>query len=78
MNDASTHSKGHIMQNELLTVKEVAAYLRISRVTAWRWCQEGIIPAFRIGRSWRIRRDELLKLQETCSSDYRGENLEVR
>jgi PTS system nitrogen regulatory IIA component len=78
MNDTSTPSKGHIMQNELLTVREVAAYLRISRVTAWRWCQEGIIPAFRIGRSWRIRRDELLKLQETCSSDHRGENLEVR
>jgi excisionase family DNA binding protein len=78
MNGASTHSKGHIMENELLTVKEVAAYLRISRVTAWRWCQEGIIPAFRIGRSWRIRRDELLKLQETCGSDHRGENLEVR
>jgi excisionase family DNA binding protein len=66
------------MENELLTVKEVAAYLRISRVTAWRWCQEGIIPAFRIGRSWRIRRDELLKLQGTCSSDHRGESLEVR
>jgi excisionase family DNA binding protein len=78
MNDASTPSKGHIMQNELLTVREVAAYLRISRVTAWRWCQEGIIPAFRIGRSWRIHRDELLKLQETCGSDHRGENLEVR
>jgi PTS system nitrogen regulatory IIA component len=78
MNDASTHSKGHIMQNELLTVREVAAYLRISRVTAWRWCHEGIIPAFRIGRSWRIRRDELLKLQETCDSDHHSENLEVR
>jgi excisionase family DNA binding protein len=78
MNDASTPSKGHSLQNELLTVREVAAYLRISRVTAWRWCQEGIIPAFRIGRSWRIHRDELLKLQETYSSDHRGENLEAR
>jgi excisionase family DNA binding protein len=40
--------------------------LRISRVTAWRWCQEGIIPAFRIGRSWRIRRDDLLELEKNC------------
>jgi excisionase family DNA binding protein len=66
MNDASTPSKGHSLQNELLTVREVAAYLRISRVTAWRWCQQGVIPAFRIGRSWRIRRDDLLELEKNC------------
>ena len=53
-----------IWQNELLTVKEVAAYLRVTQVTALRWCREGIIPAFRIGRNWRIRRDELLKVGE--------------
>lgn len=71
MNDPSTPTEGNTLQNELLTVKEVAAYLRVSRVTAWRWCQQGTIPAFRIGHSWRIRRDELLKLEETCSSDHR-------
>ena len=64
--------------NELLTVKEVAAYLRVSRVTAWRWCQQGIIPAFRIGRNWRIRRDELLRLEEAFDSDHRGPSLEGR
>jgi excisionase family DNA binding protein len=64
MNKPSNHSQGHFLQNELLTVREVAAYLRISRVTAWRWCQDGIIPAFRIGRSWRIRRDDLLELEK--------------
>jgi excisionase family DNA binding protein len=78
MNKPPNHTQRHFLKNELLTVREVAAYLRISRVTAWRWCQEGIIPAFRIGRSWRIHRDELLKLQETYSSDHRGENLEAR
>jgi excisionase family DNA binding protein len=47
------------LANELLTVQEVAVYLRVSRVTVWRWCQQGILPAFRIGRNWRIRRDVL-------------------
>ena len=60
------HSIG---QNELLTVKEAAAYLRVTRVTAWRWCQEGMIPAFRIGRTWRIPRDELLELKDTSSRE---------
>jgi len=54
--------------NELLTVAEVADYLRVSRVTAWRWCQEGLIPAFQIGRNWRIPRDELLELLEQSIS----------
>lgn len=40
--------------DELLTVDEVAAYLRVSRSTVWRWCQAKKVPAFKIGREWRI------------------------
>jgi excisionase family DNA binding protein len=60
----SNQARVDTLQNELLTVKEVAAYLRVSRVTVWRWCQHGIIPAFQIGRGWRIHRDKLLELGE--------------
>ncbi len=52
------------MQNKLLTVQEVATYLRVSRVTVWRWCNRGVIPAFQVGRNWRIRRVDLLNLEE--------------
>jgi excisionase family DNA binding protein len=46
--------------NPLLTVEEVAASLRVSRSTIWRWCQDGMFPtAFKIGRNWRIPRAEL-------------------
>ena len=38
----------------LLTVAEAAAYLRVSQATMWRWCQEGRVPAFKIGHEWRI------------------------
>lgn len=51
-----------IWQNELLTVTEVAEYLRVSRTTVWRWCQRGVIPAFQIGRSWRIHSADLRDL----------------
>lgn len=57
-----------ILDNDLLTVKEVASYLRVSRITAWRWCQQGMIPAFRIGRNWRIRREDLLALERTLAA----------
>ena len=39
---------------QLLTVAEAAAYLRVSQATLWRWCQEGRVPALKIGREWRI------------------------
>ena len=64
----SRHGEGNTWQNELLTVKEVAAYLRVSRVTVWRWCQHGTIPAARVGRNWRIHRDDLLHLLERPQS----------
>ena len=44
---------------EVLTVTEVATYLRVSETTVWRWCTTGKLPAFRIGRGWRIRKSDL-------------------
>jgi excisionase family DNA binding protein len=44
---------------EVLTVTEIAGYLRVSETTVWRWCSTGKLPAFRIGRSWRVRRTDL-------------------
>jgi excisionase family DNA binding protein len=64
MDDRSTHNKANIWQNELWTVKEVAAYLRVGRITIWRWCQQGILPAARIGRNWRIHREDLVGFLE--------------
>ena len=71
----SGHNGESSLQSELMTVKEAAVYLRVSRVTAWRWCQQGVIPAFRIGRSWRIRRDALLSLGDNFGAGHRGVSL---
>ena len=49
-------------RNEVLTVQEVATYLKVSRSTVWRWCKNGKLPAFRIGREWRIHQETLDKL----------------
>jgi excisionase family DNA binding protein len=48
--------------DEILTVREVAAYLKLSRTTIWRWCNEGKLQAFKAGRSWRIHRSEIEKI----------------
>ena len=58
----STDQNQPILHNEVLTVREVATYLRVNRVTVWRWCTKGVIPATRVGRTWRIHRDDVLNL----------------
>ncbi len=48
--------------NDLLTVEEAAAYLRVSRATVWRWCKTRKVPAVKIGREWRLLRATLMDL----------------
>ncbi len=55
---------------ELMTVKEVAEYLRLCRTTVWRWVVE--IPAYRVGRGWRIKRLEVEKIVCCAKSTMRA------
>ncbi len=48
--------------DKILTVPEIAEYLKVSRTTVWRWCTEGKLPAFKAGRSWRVHRSEVEKI----------------
>ena len=50
------------VMDEILTVREVAEYLKLSRTTIWRWCHAGKLKAFKVGRSWRIHRSELERI----------------
>ncbi len=49
------------MQDEILTMKEVAEYLKLTEKTAYRLAAEGKIPGFKAGGSWRFRKVELNK-----------------
>ena len=43
----------------LLTARELAEYLNISKITIYEWAHRGKIPAFRLGHHWRFRRSEI-------------------
>jgi PTS system nitrogen regulatory IIA component len=47
---------GRTLENEILTIEEVAAYLRLTPQTIYRWAQEKRIPAVKLGKEWRFRR----------------------
>jgi len=40
---------------DILTIKEVAKYLKVTERTLYRLAQEGKIPAFKVGGSWRFK-----------------------
>ena len=46
-------------ESEILTLEEVAAYLKAGKRTVYRLAQEGKIPAFKLGGTWRFRRSDL-------------------
>ncbi len=47
--------------DKIITVKELAEYLKIAEKTAYRFAAEGKVPCFKVGGSWRFRRSEIEK-----------------
>ena len=47
------------MVDQILTLKEVAAYLKLAEKTAYRLVSEGKLPGFKVGGSWRFKREDL-------------------
>jgi excisionase family DNA binding protein len=43
-------------EHEILTLEEVAHYLRLKPQTIYRWAQEKRIPAVKLGKEWRFRK----------------------
>jgi excisionase family DNA binding protein len=46
-------------RSRFVTVGEVAALLRVSNMTVYRLVQAGDLPAVRVGRSYRIREEDV-------------------
>ena len=62
----------------MLTPKEVAEYLKVPIETVWRWCRDSTLPAVKIGKYWRIPRDELDAFIKSKANFPRGQSGEAR
>jgi excisionase family DNA binding protein len=47
------------IDNDVMTVEEVAAYLQLQPQTIYKWAQEKRIPAAKLGKEWRFRKSIL-------------------
>lgn len=47
--------------DDIFTIKEVAAYLKLAEKTVYRLAADEELPAFKVGGSWRFRKAEIDK-----------------
>lgn len=47
------------MTDDIITIKEVAEYLKLTEKTAYRLAVEGKLPGFKVGGAWRFRKSDI-------------------
>jgi PTS system nitrogen regulatory IIA component len=50
-----------MIDDDILTLEEVAKYLRVSERTVYDWAQKGEIPSGKIGTVWRFKKTDIEK-----------------
>ncbi|MCA9413824.1 MAG: helix-turn-helix domain-containing protein [Candidatus Omnitrophica bacterium] len=46
-------------ESDIMTVEEVARFLKMKPQTVYKWAQEGQIPGTKLGKEWRFRKSIL-------------------
>jgi len=59
------------MDTDIMTIREVAEYLKLTEKTAYRLAAERKIPGFKVGGAWRFRRGEIDKWIEQQSAEMK-------
>lgn len=49
------------MESDILTIREIAEYLKIKTKTAYNLASGGKLPGFKVGGVWRFRKGEIDK-----------------
>jgi excisionase family DNA binding protein len=47
------------VSDEILTIKEVASFLKVHERTVYRLAAKGDIPAFKVANTWRFRQEDI-------------------
>ncbi|WP_233203967.1 helix-turn-helix domain-containing protein [Novosphingobium sp. HII-3] len=56
---APLSAAGYVMPIEILTMREVADFLKINEKTAYKLTAAGKLPGFKVGGSWRFKRADI-------------------
>jgi excisionase family DNA binding protein len=50
---------GDDVNDEIMTIKEIAVYLKVTDKTIYRLLTSNKLPAFKVGGSWRFQKDKI-------------------
>ena len=56
------------MEDRWLSVDEIRAYLGVKRDTVYKWISEKAMPAHKIGRLWKFKKDEVDEWVKACGA----------
>lgn len=48
------------MDDEIMTLQEVAAYLKLAERTVYGYAQKNLLPGIKVGSAWRFRKQDIL------------------
>ncbi|MFL1380885.1 helix-turn-helix domain-containing protein [Nocardiopsis protaetiae] len=65
-------SKPPLEEIRFLTVAEVATIMRVSKMTVYRMVHSGVLPAIRVGRSYRVPERAVHDYLREASADLRA------
>ena len=60
--------------SQIMTVEEVAEFLKLSKITVYKLVKKGQVPGFRVGNSWRFRKEDIVEIisrQNSAGSESR-------
>ncbi|HAO31020.1 MAG TPA: PTS fructose transporter subunit IIA [Treponema sp.] len=66
------------MEDDILTIEEVAHYLRVSERTVYDWAQKGEIPSGKIGTVWRFKKSEIERWVNERLSSPRTQKIDIQ
>ena len=58
-------------KDKIYGVEEIARFFGVTRKTVWDWCKKGKLPAFKIGKEWKVRIADLNRLINQKVNTYK-------
>jgi len=53
------NKQGELNMDKWLTLEQIAEYLQMSTSSIYKMAQAGKIPAYKVGRQWRFKKEEI-------------------
>jgi excisionase family DNA binding protein len=60
-------------KDKIYGAERLARFFGVTQKTIWEWCKKGKLPAFKIGKEWKVRISDLNKAINQKIGLHRGD-----